>query len=121
MIQKDVILRQVQQLAQALANILFNKRERRPDLVEDHMTMGLRDVFDRDLAQLQALNRDEIVELCSPGSVFSSELTLALADLLREDGAPESHERAAWLYEAAVEAGELVPMDIHDRIEALRA
>ncbi len=120
MIEKDVILRQVQQLAQALAAILFNKQERRAELAEDQMTLALRDVFDRDLDQLCALTQAEIIELCSPGGVFSSELALALADLLREAGSPESRERAAWLYEAAVEAGELMPMDIHERIEALR-
>jgi hypothetical protein len=119
-IQKDVILRQVQQLAQALAMILFNKKERRPDLAEDSMTRALRDVFGSDLADLQTFTREEIVALCSPGDVWSAELALALADLLREDDAPESHERSAWLYETALAAGDLVPMDIHDRIEALR-
>lgn len=120
MIEKDIILRQVQQLAQALAAILFNKKERRPELVEDHMTRALREVFKRDLSDLQALSLEEIIELCSPGGSWSAELALALADLLREDEMPESHERAGWLYEAALESGDLVPMDIHKRIEALK-
>ena len=120
MIHKDLILRQVQQLAQALAAVLFNKKERRPDLAEDHMTRALREVFGHDLEALQSLSREGIIELVSPGGVWSADLALALADLLREDGAPESHARAAWLYEAALEAGDLVPLDIHRRIDELK-
>ena len=120
MIEKDVILRQVQQLAQALAAILFNKKERRPDLAESHLIRALREVFHRDLDQLRAMQRTELIEMCSPGGVWSADLVLALADLLREDDAPKSHERAGWLYEAALESGDLVPMDIHQRIESLR-
>lgn len=120
MIQKDIILRQVQQLTQALAMILFNKKERRPDLAEDHLTQALRSVFGRDRDELVVLEREELVALCSPGDVFSAELALALADLLREDGAPESHERAVWLYETCLSSGNLVPLDIHERIAALK-
>ena len=89
MIQRDVLLRQVQQLAQALAMMLFNKKERRPDLAEDSLTQALRQVFGRDRDELVAMDREDILALCSPGNVYSADLALALADLLREDGAPE--------------------------------
>ncbi len=119
MIQKDIILRQVQQLAQALAMVLFNKKERRPELAENHITQALRGVFGRDRADLLIMTKDELVEMCSPGNVYSPDLALALADLLREDGEPEARERAGWLYRAALESGELVPLDIHERITNL--
>jgi len=119
-IEKDYILRQVHQLVQALAAVLFNKKAGRQELAEDHLTQALRQVFKRDLNQLGTMSRDELVNLCSPGGAWSGDLALALADLLREDDAPDSLERAAWLYEAALESGDLVPLDVHQRIEALR-
>lgn len=121
MIEKDYILRQVHQLVQALAAVLFNKKAGRQELAADHLTQALRQVFKRDLDQLGAMSREEAIGLCSPGGAWSGDLALALADLLREDGAPESHELAVWLYEAALESGDLVPLDVHQRIEALRA
>ena len=121
MIEKDYILRQVHQLVQALVAVLFNKKAGRQELAEGHLTQALRQVFKRDLDQLRAISRSEIIDLCSPGGALSGGLALALADLLREDGAPESHERAVWLCEAALESGDLVPLDVHQRIEALRA
>ena len=120
MIEKDYILRQVHQLVQALAAVLFNKKAGRQELAEDHLMQALRQVFKRDLDQLRAISRSEIIDLCSPGGAWSGDLALALADLLREDGASRSHERAVWLYEAALESGVLVPLDVHQRIEALR-
>jgi len=120
-IEKDYILRQVHQLVQALAAVLFNKNAGRQELAADHLTQELRLVFEQDLNQLGRMSREEIIGLCSPGGIWSADLALALADLLREDDAPESHERAGWLYDAALESGDLVPLDIHQRIEALRA
>lgn len=120
MITRDFILRQVHQLSQALARVLFHKKAAEEEQAQEVLTATLRDVTGLNLDQIRRLNRNEILEMCSAGGALSAEKAVAVADLLREDPSLESRRRALWLYEAALEAGGAVPIDIHDRIVALR-
>ncbi len=121
MIERDHLMRQVQQLAQVLAVLLGLQRAGRSDEAQEALAHGLRDATGRTLGELRDLGRDELLALCSYGDVLSSEQALALADLLREDRSGAGRERALWLYEAVREAGDLAPLDLPERIAALRS
>lgn len=121
MISRDFILRQVHQLVQALAQVLLHRRAGQHDEAEVALEAVLGEVFGLSAEQLRALDRPQLLARCTPDGIFSSELAVALADLLREDRAMAGRERALWLYEAALASGGAVPFDVHDRIEALRA
>ena len=121
MFQQDHILRQVQQLAQALADALFHKRAGRPEEAQEALAEGVAEASGLELRALYRLPREETLALCSRDGAFSSDKAVAVADVLRETDSAAGWERALWLYEAALAAGGAVPFDVCDRIGALRA
>lgn len=121
MITRDFILRQIHQLAQALAQVLLHKQAGRQDEVEEVLAGALQQVTGLELQQIRTLHRDELLRLCETDGEFSADKAVAMADLLREDLSPEGRERAIWLYEAALNAGGAVPLDVYERINELRS
>lgn len=119
--QQDYIVRQIQQLAAVLAQVLFRKRagetEQAQSALEDEITR----VFGTDFEAVRRLSRDDLSALCEPGQALAGETSVGVAALLSEDDTAAGRERALWLYEIALEAGEPVPFDVHERISVLRA
>ena len=120
MITRDFLLRQVHQLTQVLAAVLFHKRAGREEIAQEALDEGLRDALGLSLDELLQLRKEELLAVCRHSESLSPEKALALADVLREDESLAGQERALWLYEAARDAGDLVPYDIADRIADLR-
>ena len=120
MIQQDYILREVQQLARVLAQVLFHKRAGQTDEAQEVLVEGLRAVFGADAADLIAVPREPLLARCSADGALAGEKAVAVADLLREEGSAPARERALWLYEAALASGAAVPFDIHERIASVR-
>ena len=120
MITRDFLLRQIHQLVQALAVVLFHKKAAQYDQAQEALTEAVEEALDVRFEELRQLPRDEVLALCATGGTLSSEKAVALADLLREDETEAGRERALWLYEAALDSGGTVPFDIHERIAALR-
>jgi hypothetical protein len=114
-------MRQVQQLAQVLAQVLFHKRTGDIEEAQQALSEALSGTIGLDLETLRTMSKEEIAEHRSSGGALSGDLTIAVADLLREDATPEGRRRALWLYEIALSSGEVVPYDIAERIDALRA
>ncbi|MDT0630982.1 hypothetical protein [Rubrivirga litoralis] len=121
MVQQDVILRQVQQLAQALALALFHKRAEQPEQAQEALAAGLAGALGLELEALCRLPREDVLARCLPDGARSDESALAVADVLRETDSAAGWRRALWLYEAVLSSGGAVPFDVHERIEALRA
>ena len=121
MIQRDFILRQVHQLAQVLAEVLFRARAGQHEEAQAALADGLASALGVELADVVAMPQEEISLLCAPGGALSGELALALADLLRASDAEGAPRRALWLFEAALDSGAAVPVDIYDTIDRLRA
>lgn len=119
MITRDYLMRQIQQLIQALSLVLFHRREHAHELSQTILENTLTDVTGLSIERLRTVDADALLALCSPNGQLSGDLAIGIADLLREDVDPGSHVRARWLYEAALESGSTVPADIHDRIAAL--
>jgi hypothetical protein len=121
MFSRDFIIRQIQQLTQVLAVVLFHKKAGRLDEAQAEIDHALRDALDLDTAALRHLDRPDLLAVCSAGDTLLTDLAVALADLLHEDATAAGRERALWLYDAVLDAGGAVPLDIHDRLAALRA
>ncbi|HLA63049.1 MAG TPA: hypothetical protein VK610_01370 [Rhodothermales bacterium] len=110
MIERDFILRQVAQLVQALAAVLFRKKAGETVAAQQLLDDTLTDATGLPLMHLRHLDFRELLDLClSPGGEFSSERAVALADLLREDADVHGREQANRLYTAARNAGGTVP------------
>ncbi len=132
MITRDFLMRQIYQMAQALAKILFKKQTQQYDAVQDLLEKTFTDVTGFTLDEIRRLSQAELLDLCDWNGGIHSEKALALADLLIEDAEMQDHlqheeaayasrERALWLYEAAFASGGTVPLDIHVRLTNLRA
>ena len=120
MFSRDFIIRQIQQLTQVLAVVLFHKKAGRVDEAQAEIDDALREVFDLDLATLRTLDRSALLACCSAGDTLRTDLAASLADLLYEDAAAEGRQRAQWLYQVLLEQGGAVPLDIHDRLASLQ-
>ena len=120
MIQRDFILRQIQQLVQVLAQVLTHKAAREAEPAQDAIASGLREALGLDLDALRALSREELTARCAPDGELSDGRAVIVADLLREDADAEGRRRARWIYEAVLAHGaDAVPFDIHARIASL--
>lgn len=136
MFSRDTILRQIQQLVQALAKALFNRQIHAYDEALDVIDEALKGLFDRDAPAVRELDRVHMLALCREGDRWSAEKALALADLVQERGhivllkqgeagRPEARrwfQHAQSLYaEALKHPDAALPHDIHDRLDTLRA
>lgn len=120
MFQQDFIVRQVQQLAEVLAQVLLNKQAAEVDDGQDVLANGLRRVLGLELSALRTLSRDDLVARFIPDGALTVDTAVALAELLQEDAEDAGRRRALWLYEAALASGAPVPFSIRERIAALR-
>ena len=121
MVQQDYILRQIQQLAQVLAQVLFRKRSDQSEEAQHALAEGLERALGMDLLALRRLSRDEVLALCAPGGLLAGDASVAVAALLSEDSSSDGRRRALWVYHWALASGQAVPFDVHERIASLRA
>lgn len=120
MIERDFVLRQVQQLVQVLAQVLLHKRDQQDDRAQTTLAQGIEGVLGLSLDGVRGLSREDLLAACAAEGQLSGDKAVAVADLLREDEAASGRVRALWLYEAALASGEAVPFDVYERMEALR-
>lgn len=133
MFQKDYLMRQIQQMAQVIAQVLFHRRNDEPGEALEIIDQSLQDLPGMDGLLREDLDRDDVLFTCtSDDGAFNAEMAVTVADVLRERGDildarnGESGTAwlryAVWLYEAALEkGGSAVPWDIHAKIDRLRA
>lgn len=121
MITRDFILRQVQQLVQVLAAVLFHKHNRNAEAAREALAEGVEAATGVSLEAVRAMDRPALLALCTEAGALTVEYAVALAEVLAEDEDPGAWRRAAWLYEAACDAGGPVPFDVDTRIMLLRA
>lgn len=120
MFSKDYLVRQLQQFLQALAMVLLNKRQGQFAMAQSIIHNTMMDVLGLSLDQVRHLDRDALMGLVSTEGALRPDVAIAAADLLAEDERPEGRLRAAWLYEAVLQAGGAVPHDVHERIAHLK-
>jgi hypothetical protein len=119
MFTRDYILRQVQQLIQALSLVLVHKRAGSAEQAADMLGEALGAITGLSLDRIRGLDRSALLELCTRDGRFQPDFAVAVADLLREDDRAASHARARFLYETALQSGGAMPLDIQERIAEL--
>lgn len=110
MFTRDYVMRQIQQLSQVLALVLFKKRENPEVETAGIVSEGLRETLGVSLEEVLAMDETKIITLCSENGHFSPELAVSIADLLVEDRSELAQQRSFWLYTEAARAGGALPI-----------
>ncbi|MFK7845665.1 MAG: hypothetical protein AB8G77_10215 [Rhodothermales bacterium] len=137
MIQKDFVLRQIQQLVQVMARVLQLKTEGFFEEAADELDIALNETLDTSVKELLTMTEEEILLLCTRDGQLNADIALVLAELLEEtdelavdhalsfENEQHNQEKGArgalFLYKALVSSGKAVPFDIYDRISRLEA
>lgn len=133
MLHRDYLMRQIEQLGQVLARVLFNKSNDHYDAAIEEIDQAFSEQLGHGLSDLRHLPIEELISLCSTAEGLSEDLTLRVADLLYEDGKIRERQiegadgcasliRALSLYlEAVVRGDDALPWDIFQKIENLRS
>lgn len=119
MIERDFLMRQIQQAIQVLAQVLLQKQDGDPAGAYASLAEGVDALTGMSLERLRQRPLAGVIEAASDEGEFVAEKAIVVAQLLAEDDDPASRVRARWLYEAVLASGEVVPLDIHARIAAL--
>lgn len=134
MLQRDLLMRQIQQAVQVLLQVLAQVFKLRSEQRYDEAIQHINDAFtglDFTPRPVGELSPEQLVELCRTERGFSVELALGIADLLREEaeillekGAPAaaavSATKAHALYaEAVATKGAALPLDIGPKMDRL--
>ena len=132
MFQRDFILRQIQELIQVIARIMGLRMEGNYEEARSHIEHTLQTIWNVHREELLLLSEDKLLELCHVNGVFHTEFSIALADLLAEDGhiymeqgsknkALACYKQSHILHDIVLAQSEAAPYDIYDRISKLEA
>lgn len=91
MIQRDVLMRQIRQLGQALAEIVTSGQTGRPQAVLDQIDEALQIFLDGTAADLRTLPPETLLAMCEDDGRFEPEAAQTLARLLNVQG--EAHRK----------------------------
>jgi hypothetical protein len=119
MFQQDYLIRQVQQLAQVLAQVLFHKQVQRYEQAQAVLAEGIERALGAELGALYAMPRERFANQVAEAGL-SGDAVISLAHALEQDADPRGRERALWLYEAALASGDVVPLNVYERMDLLR-
>ncbi len=108
------------------------RQTERYDEAAEILSQTLEDVTGLELERMRQSPKENLLEICSVSGELFSEKAVAIADLLLEDGMIQedadddakailSRQRALWLYEAAHSSGGVIPLDLPNKLEKLKA
>ena len=130
MFQQDYILRLIQEVIQAIARIVGLRQEGDYEEARSHIETALLTVWKIHRVKLIELSEEELKELCMVDGVFHTQFAIALADLLKEDGAIyeeegkffhaiDSFKQSRVINEFVLSMSSEIPFDIYERIADL--
>jgi hypothetical protein len=125
--EQDFIMRQIQQLTQLLQQIIFKKKNNQPKEARQQLQDAFQRLTKEHPKQFNQLTLRETLQLFTNDGQFSSELALAVADLLVEEGellqdksfskSAKSYSQALLLYKKAKQdQSAVIPVDINHKI-----
>ncbi len=128
--EQDFLMRQIQLLTQLLQQIIFKKNSNQYQEAVEEIQNALTKLTKDHPKAFHQLNFEETLELFSHNETFESELALAVADLLVEEGellheksferSQKSMAQALILYKKSLQAPNAsVPLDISSKIDNL--
>lgn len=120
-------MRQIQQLTQLLQQIIFKKKNNQPKEARQQLQDAFKRLTQEHPKQFNQLTLRETLQLFTNKGQFSSELALAVADLLVEEGellrdksfslSQKSYSQALLLYKKAKQdRSAALPLDINHNI-----
>ena len=130
MLERDWFMRQVQQLVQALQQVLLQKQSDQIEEAHQTIQQAFGQVSEKE-GTLRNLSLQEAVDFCQRDGSFRPEFAIGIADLLKEEGdllirkgsggkAEQSYARALLLYRRAMkEKGAALPWDLGAKLQAL--
>jgi hypothetical protein len=133
MLHRDYLMRQIEELGQVLAQVLFNKSNQQYDEAIEAIDRVFSEQLGHGLSDLRHQPIDQLIRLCSTPEGLSEDFTLRVADLLYEDGKIRERRsdgdagcrslvRALALYaEAVIRGDDTLPWNIFQKIESLRS
>lgn len=132
MFQKDFVLRQIQQLVQALAQVLNLKAAGQIEDARNAISDALDEHLKVDWAEFLKMSVEEKLDVCRREGELRADLMLVLAEMLEEecdlaaiaedwDAFENSGKSSIELYQKLLEMGAPVPLDIMDRLQDLRS
>ncbi len=128
--EQDFLMRQIQFLTQLLQQIIFKKNQNKYQEAVEEIQNALTKLTKDHPKAFHQLDFEETLELFNHGSTFESELALAVADLLVEQGkllyeesfkrSQKSMSQALILYKRSLQdPNASVPLDIEGKIDNL--
>jgi phosphoenolpyruvate carboxylase len=128
--EQDFLMRQIQLLTQLLQQIIFKKNSNQYQEAVEEIQNALTKLTKDHPKAFHQLNFEETLKLFSHNETFESELALAVADLLIEEGellheksferSQKSMAQALILYKKSLQAPNAsVPLDISSKIDNL--
>ncbi|MCW9707202.1 hypothetical protein [Fodinibius salsisoli] len=123
-------MRQIQYLTQLLQQIIFKKKNNQHKEAQQQLQNAFQRLTKEHPKQFNELTLQETLQLFMKDGKFASELALAVADLLVEEGellekqsfskSQKSYSQALLLYKKAKQdQSAAVPLDIHQKINRL--
>lgn len=127
MFQQGYIMRQIQQLTQALQQVLFNKKQGYRQEALDILQRALNGIPNDPEAEFHRLSLDETLQAMQSDGTFNTDLALAAADLLYEkgqlrdnddDGSRHCYMQALLLYRTVMDDPQVAfPLEAPQKIE----
>lgn len=128
--EQDFIMRQIQYLTQILQQIIFKKNQNKHQEAVDEIQDALQEITKDDPKEFNELSLQNTLDIFLTEDKFQSELALAVADLLVEEGemlqdksfdrSQKSNQQALLLYKKAKQDNNAaVPLDIQQKIQQL--
>lgn len=133
MIERDYLMRQIQQLVRVLQQVLFHRQQGQLDEAHRTIQQAIEELDEERGGPLQQRSLREVVQFCRRDGTFQSDLATSIADLLKEEGdilaeqamereARESYARALLLYRRAMrEDDATLPLNVGTMLSDLEA
>ncbi len=126
MFERDHIMRQVHQLAIALARAMHLRQSGQFEEAVEMLRTSLSAIADADFERLIRMSRRELLDFLGVVAGLKSEEMCGIGDVLyeysrsgriveRKDCAA-ARQRAIWIYEMCVASGVTVPLHVHERL-----
>lgn len=131
MLQRDYLMRQIQQLTQVLQRVLFQKQQGQVEEAHRIIQQAIGELDPREEGTLRHRSLHEVVRFCRRDDAFRPDFAMRIADILNEEGelltaqgrpreAQKSYMRALLLYRRAMrEEDAAVPLDVGTTLEQL--
>lgn len=129
--EQDFLMRQIQQLTQLLQEIIFKKSQNQKQDAVQQIRNAFQRITKDHPKQFHELSLEETISIFEQNQQFQSQLALAVADLLIEEGdmlddkshstSQKCYTQALLLYKKSLrEDGAAVPIDIQQKIDTLQ-